>query len=120
MLDFNDIDEAIEKTLKKKNVQALVSSKLNKVKIKIEQYDDDSQRDIKTKIKHYVKYYSFLAQAVPLQSTQMHKLYLFFSWLIPFFKDGKGFDLKNKIQIDTFNQKKKKKFLNQKSRRIPR
>ncbi len=38
----------------------------------------------------------------------MHKLYLFLSWLIPFFKDGKGFDLKNKTQIDTFNQKKEK------------
>ena len=111
VLDFADIDEAIEKTLEKKNAEALVSAKLNKVKIKIKQYDDDTQREIKTKIKRYVKYYSFLAQIVPLQSTEMHKLYLFLSWLIPYLKEGKGregFDLKNKIKIDTFNQKKER------------
>ena len=109
VLDFDDIDEAIEKTLEKKNAEALVSAKLNKVKIKIKQYDDDTQAEIKTKIKRYVKYYSFLAQCVPLQSTEMHKLYLFLSWLIPYLKEGRGkegFDLKNKIKIDTFNQKK--------------
>ena len=111
VLDFADIDEAIEKTLEKKNAEALVSAKLNKVKIKIKQYDDDTQREIKTKIKRYVKYYSFLAQIVPLQSTEMHKLYLFLSWLFPYLKEGKGregFDLKNKIKIDTFNQKKER------------
>ncbi len=111
VLDFNDIDECIEKTLEKKNAEALVSAKLNKVKIKIKQFDDDTQREIKTKIKRYVKYYSFLAQIVPLQSTEMHKLYLFLSWLIPYLKEGKGregFDLKNKIKIDTFNQKKER------------
>lgn len=111
VLDFADIDDVIEKTLEKKNAVAMVSQKLNKVKIKIKQYDDDTQREIKTKIKRYVKYYSFLAQIVPLQSTEMHKLYLFLSWLIPYLKEGKGregFDLKNKIKIDTFNQKKER------------
>ena len=111
VLDFDDIDEAIEKTLEKKNAEALVSAKLNKVKIKIKQYDEDTQSEIKTKIKRYVKYYSFLAQCVPLQSTEMHKLYLFLSWLIPYLKEGRGkegFDLKNKIKIDTFNQKKER------------
>lgn len=111
VLDFDDIDEAIEDVLEKKKAEALVSSKLNKVKLKIKQYDDDTQAEIKTKIKRYVKYYSFLAQCVPLQSTDMHKLYLFLSWLIPYLKEGRGkegFDLKNKIKIDTFNQKKER------------
>ena len=111
VLDFDDIDEAIEKVLEKKNAEALVSAKLNKVKLKIKQYDDDTQAEIKTKIKRYVKYYSFLAQCVPLQSTEMHKFYLFLSWLIPYLKEGRGkegFDLKNKIKIDTFNQKKER------------
>ncbi len=109
VFDFDDIEECIEKVLEKKDAQALVSAKLNKVKIKIGQYDEDSQREIKVKIKRYVKYYSFLCQCVPMQNTQMHKLYLFLSWLIPYLKEGKGkdgFDLKNKIKIDTFNQKK--------------
>lgn len=117
VLDFNDIDEAIEKTLEKKNAEALVSAKLNKVKIKIKQFDDDTQAEIKTKIKRYVKYYSFLAQIVPLQSTEMHKLYLFLSWLLPYLKEGRGrtgFDLKNKIKIDTFNQKKEREISNPK------
>lgn len=111
MLDYADIDECIEKTLEKKNAEALVSAKLNKVKIKIQQFDDETQRDIKTKIKRYVRFYSFLSQVVPLQNTEMHKLYLFLSWLIPYLKEGKGkegFDLRNKIQIDTFNQKKER------------
>ncbi len=111
VLDFADIDEVIEKTLEKKNAVALVSSKLRKVKDKIEQFDKDTQSEIKTKIRRYVKYYSFLAQVVPLQSTEMHKLYLFLSWLIPYLKDGTnhdGFDLRNKIKIDTFNQKKER------------
>ncbi len=41
----------------------------------------------------------------------MHKLYLFLSWIIPWLRGGKGrdgFDLKNKIKIDTFNQKKER------------
>lgn len=111
VLDFADIDECIENVLEKKNAASLVSAKLNKVKIKIKQFDDDTQREIKTKLKRYVKYYSFLSQIVPLQSTEMHKIYLFLSWLIPYLKEGKGregFDLKNKIKIDTFNQKKER------------
>ena len=117
VLDFNDIDEVIEKTLEKKNTVALVSAKLDKVVLKIKQFDAETQREIKAKIKRYVKYYSFLAQIVPLQSTDMHKLYLFLSWLLPWLKEGKGregFDLKNKIKIDTFNQKKEKEINNPK------
>lgn len=41
----------------------------------------------------------------------MYKLYLFLSWLLPYLLEGKGkkgFDLKNKIKIDTFNQKKER------------
>ena len=111
VLDFDDIEEVVESTLEKKNAAALVSAKLSKVKIKIKQYDDDTQREIKTKIKRYVKYYSYLSQVVPLKSTEMHKLYLFLSWLLPYLQEGKGtkgFDLKNKIKIDTFNQKKER------------
>lgn len=112
VLDFEDIDASVEKGLTdKKNSVAFISAKLNKVKIKIKQFDDDTQSEIKTKICRYVKYYSFLAQIVPLNSTDMHKLYLFLSWLLPYLKEGKdreGFDLKNKIRIDTFNQKKER------------
>ena len=111
ILDFDDIDECMENVLEKKDAQAFVSAKLNKVKIKIQQYDEDTRREITVKIKRYVKYYAYLSQCVPMQDTAMHKLYLFLSWLIPYLREGKGrngFDLKNKIRIDTFNQKKMK------------
>ncbi len=106
VLDEDEIEETIKLVLEKKNQSGKVASILLKVQRRIEDFNEESQRDIAVKMRRYVKWYQYLSQIVPLNDTEKHKFYLFLSYLLPFLHratSNKGFDLKNKIRFDRFN-----------------
>ena len=66
-------------------------------------------REIRMKLKNFVRFYEFLLQASCFKDPEIHKKYVFISYLTKFMSSsegGPGFDLKGKIKADRFEQKK--------------
>lgn len=69
------------------------------------------QREIRMKLRNFVRFYEFLQQASCFKDVEIHKKYVFISYLTKIMntsEGGPGFDLKGKIRADRFQQKKGK------------
>lgn len=76
---------------------------------KIKEYEVDRQREIVATIRHFIRFYEFLIQVSCFDDVELHKKYLFLTYLIAFINirnPGAGFDLSDKIRADNFVQKK--------------
>ncbi|MDE7291670.1 MAG: hypothetical protein K2N58_06460, partial [Treponemataceae bacterium] len=76
---------------------------------KIMEYDIDRQREIVATVRHFVRFYEFLIQVSCFEDVELHKKYLFLTYLVAFINirnPGAGFDLSDKIRADNFVQKK--------------
>lgn len=116
-LDPGDVED-FNALLYKEKITAADKKKmtffLQKAKNLIEKkYEEDTQKEIKMGIRHFVRCYEFLIQATCLEDTELHKKYKFLSYLQTYFRvrhSGGGFDLTGKIKADHFVQKKSGEF----------
>lgn len=76
---------------------------------KIEEYDLEKQREIVATVRHFIRFYEFLIQVSCFEDVELHKKYLFLTYLMAFINirnPGGGFDLSDKIRADNFVQKR--------------
>lgn len=112
ILDPYDIQMAAE-IIYKKIIEAKDKNQLRfymqRAEKKIKEYEVDRQREIVATIRHFIRFYEFLIQVSCFEDVELHKKYLFLTYLIAFINirnPGAGFDLSDKIRADNFVQKK--------------
>ncbi|MCI8413291.1 MAG: type I restriction endonuclease subunit R [Clostridia bacterium] len=112
ILDPYDIQMAAE-IIYKKIIEAKDKNQLRfymqRAEKKIKEYETDRQREIVATIRHFIRFYEFLIQVSCFEDVELHKKYLFLTYLIAFINirnPGAGFDLSDKIRADNFVQKK--------------
>lgn len=112
VLDPYDIQMAAE-IVYKKVIEAKDKNQLRfylqRAEKKIKEYDTEKQREIVATIRHFIRFYEFLIQVSCFEDVELHKKYLFVTYLIAFINirnPGGGFDLSDKIRADNFVQKK--------------
>lgn len=75
----------------------------------VKQYDEKQQREIRIRMRGFVRFYEFLLQASCFKDEELHKKYIFLTYLLPYLDvsgSGSGFDLTGKIKASRFVQKK--------------
>ena len=112
ILDPYDVQLAVE-IIYKKIIEARDKNQLRfylqRAEKKIKEYDLEKQREIVATIRHFIRFYEFLIQVSCFEDVELHKKYLFLTYLIAFINirnPGGGFDLSDKIRADNFVQKK--------------
>lgn len=112
ILDPYDIQMAAE-IIYKKIIETKDKNQLRfymqRAEKKIKEFDVDRQREIVATIRHFIRFYEFLIQVSCFEDVELHKKYLFLTYLIAFINirnPGAGFDLSDKIRADNFVQKK--------------
>ncbi len=112
ILDPYDIQMAAE-IIYKKIIEAKDKNQLRfymqRAEKRIKEYEVDRQREIVATIRHFIRFYEFLIQVSCFEDVELHKKYLFLTYLIAFINirnPGAGFDLSDKIRADNFVQKK--------------
>lgn len=75
---------------------------------KIKELDENTQREVLTTLKHFVRCYEFLLQVSSLKDEELQKLYNYVSYLMKYVnisRPGQGYDLTGKIKASKFTQK---------------
>jgi len=81
---------------------------LQKADKAVKQYSIPQQREIRFKMRGFVRFYEFLLQASCFKDIDIHKKYVFIGYLLSYLNiasGGNGFDLKGKIKASQFVQK---------------
>lgn len=114
ILDLDDINkfsffhEKEEITVKEKNS---MNNYVARAKAKIDQYKDVKiKKEIYKSLKGFIRLYDFLAAATRFEDVELHKKYIFISYLVKYLKSddaGSGFNLDGKLNATNFVQKKK-------------
>lgn len=89
---------------------------LQKAEAAIKRYSLPQQREIRMKMRAFVRFYEFLLQASCFKDTDIHKKYVFIGYLLSFLNisgGGSGFDLRGKINASQFVQKKGETYINE-------
>lgn len=112
ILDPYDIQMAAE-IIYKKIIEAKDKNQLRfymqRAEKKIKEFEAPRQQEIVATIRHFIRFYEFLIQVSCFEDVELHKKYLFLTYLIAFINirnPGAGFDLSDKIRADNFVQKK--------------
>lgn len=108
--NFNDLlFKKREKTITSAEKKALTFY-LQKAANAVKQYSVEQQKEIRMKMRGFVKFYEFLIQASCFKDLDIHKKYVFITYLLSYLDvsgGGAGFDLTGKIKASNFVQKKK-------------
>jgi len=89
---------------------------LQKAEAAIKRYSLPQQREIRMKMRAFVRFYEFLLQASCFKDTDIHKKYVFIGYLLSYLNisgGGSGFDLRGKIKASQFVQKKGETYINE-------
>lgn len=88
---------------------------LGKAEKAVKQNSSDQQNEIRSHMRSFVRLYEFLIQASCFKDVELHKKYVFITYLLPYLNTGGGFgfDLNGKIKADQFVQKKGKTHKNE-------
>lgn len=82
---------------------------LQKAAMSVYQYPVATQREIRIKMRSFVHFYEFLLQASCFKDVELHKKYVFLTYLLSYLNisgGGPGFDLTGKLKANRFVQKK--------------
>lgn len=82
---------------------------LQKAEQVVKRYNVQIQREIRLKMRSFVRFYEFLLQASCFKDIEIHKKYVFITYLLSYLNiagGGSGFDLRGKIKASQFVQKK--------------
>ena len=112
VLDPYDVDistEIIYKKIIDSRDKKKLTFYLQRVEQKIKEFDIQKQYEIIAVMRHFVRFYEFLIQVSCFEDVDLHKKYLFITYLLSFINiknPGGGFDLTGKIRASNFVQKK--------------
>lgn len=82
---------------------------LQKAEKAVKQYSLEQQKEIRLRMRGFVRFYEFLLQASCFKDVDIHKKYVFITYLLSYLdisSGGSGFDLTGKIKASQFVQKK--------------
>ena len=123
VLDPMDIDD-FNNILFKQRTGSITSAEkkkltfcLGKAEKAIKQYNAEQQKEIRFRMRGFVRFYEFLLQASCFKDVDIHKKYVFLTYLLPYLNTsgaGGGFDLTGKIKASQFVQKKGETFTDEK------
>lgn len=112
VLDPDDIEKAndilYKGTISSKDKQKLTFY-FNKSKNMIEKYAVESQKEIVSLMRSFVRFYEFMLQVSSFEDVELHKKYNFITYLQAYINikhPGGGFNLDGKIKATNFVQKK--------------
>ena len=107
--NFNDLlFKKREKNITSAEKKALTFY-LQKAANAVRQYNPEKQKEIRFRMRGFVKFYDFLIQASCFKDVDIHKKYVFITYLLSYLdvsSGGAGFDLTGKIKASNFIQKK--------------
>ena len=107
--NFNDLlFKKREKNITSAEKKALTFY-LQKAANAVRQYNPDQQKEIRLRMRGFVKFYEFLIQASCFKDLDIHKKYVFITYLLSYLdisNGGTGFDLTGKLKATNFVQKK--------------
>ena len=115
VLDPLDVDKFNELLFKKREKSITAAEKkaltfyLQKAEKAVKQYNQPQQKEIRMRMRGFVRFYEFLLQASCFKDIDIHKKYVFITYLLSYLDisgGGSGFDLKGKIKASQFVQKK--------------
>ena len=111
-LDIDKVNELVFKkrsrTISTKEQNSLVFC-LKKAANIVKTYPQKEQEEILKVMKHFARFYEYLLQVSCLEDVELHKEYIFVTYLISYIyidRGGAGFDLTGKIRASNFVQKK--------------
>jgi len=106
---FNEIlFKQREKTVSPAEKKALTTY-LQRASQKVKAYNVQQQKEIRIWMRGFVRFYEFLLQASCFKDVELHKKYIFITYLLSYLNiagGGSGFDLTGKIKASGFIQKK--------------
>lgn len=109
-MDIDKVNDLIFKKRKKSittKEQSSLQFFLNKSEREIKRFSKEEQIEIITKMRHFKRFYEYLIQVSSLEDVELHKKYIFISYLLDSISisfGGGGFDLKGKIKATNFKQ----------------
>ncbi|MGN8943774.1 type I restriction endonuclease subunit R [Bariatricus sp. HCP28S3_E4] len=115
VLDPLDIEKFNEILFKQRQKTVTPSEKkaltfyLQKAEKAVKQYSPEQQKEIRFRMRGFVRFYEFLLQASCFKDVDIHKKYVFITYLLSYLNisgGGSGFDLTGKIKASRFVQKK--------------
>lgn len=119
-LDIQNFNELLFKKRKKTITSAekkALTFYLQKAEKAVKQYNVEQQREIRLRMRGFVKFYEFLIQATCFKDVDLHKKYVFITYLLSYLDisgGGAGFDLTGKIKASQFVQKEGETHKNEK------
>ena len=106
---FSKLIYAENKSSKEKNI---MNGYLQRAKAKTDEFDDPTKKkEILATLRGFVRLYEFLSAATSFEDVELHKKYIFISYLVSYIKlddSGSGFSLDGKLRASGFIQKKAK------------
>lgn len=111
-LDIEKFNEILFKQRKKSVTSAekkALTFYLQKAEKAVKQYSPEQQKEIRFRMRGFVRFYEFLQQASCFKDVDIHKKYVFVTYLLSYLNisgGGSGFDLTGKIKASQFVQKK--------------
>lgn len=106
---FSKLIYAENKSSKEKNI---MNGYLQRAKAKVDEFKDlTKKKEIIATLRGFVRLYEFLSAATSFEDVELHKKYLFISYLVSYLKDdesGGGFSLDGKLKASGFIQKQSK------------
>lgn len=115
VLDPLDIQNFNDLLFKKRTKSITAAEKraltfyLQKAEKAVKQYSLEQQKEIRLRMRGFVRFYEFLLQASCFKDVDIHKKYVFITYLLSYLdisSGGSGFDLTGKIKASQFVQKK--------------
>lgn len=119
-LDIQNFNEILFKQRKKTITSAekkALTFYLQKSANLVKQYPVLQQKEIRLRMRGFVRFYEFLLQASCFKDIELHKKYVFITYLLSYLDisgGGSGFDLTGKIKASQFVQKKGKTHVDEK------
>lgn len=91
--------------------------KIKKAKIELDRYPEPDQKDFITKLNNFKKFYEYLIQVSCFEDVDVHKYYIYISYLLNLVTPGSGgirIDIRDKVKVDNFQQIKDKTYTQEK------
>lgn len=88
---------------------AALQLRIKKAQIELERYPEADQKDFVAKLRNFKRFYEFLIQVSCFEDLDVHKYYIYISYLLNLVTPGTGgicIDLRDKVKADNFNQVK--------------
>lgn len=106
--NFNDLLYKLHEKNLSPNEKKALTYYLQRAVDAVEKYNIEEQKEIRMKMRGFVKFYVFLIQASSFKDLDIHKKYVFITYLLAYLdvsSGGLGFDLAGKIKASNFVQK---------------